>query len=213
MLLRGFGALMLVALTWNATGGCARAQDWKITSPVQACSGDYAFSFYGGTLVNTPMFEIFVTKHQMPWQWELRSSYLVAAAVSREVIAYRDWVALELEGGAGKRFGFLQEGEFWGAAYLRWKLFPWNGYVRTSVAVSTGVNYATDVPPYERLRTKGEGSRLLHFLSPELTFGLPSMPDLDLVFRFHHRSGGKLGIFNGTSGGAQYSTAGFRMRF
>lgn len=191
----------------------ARSSDWRFTSLTEACRGDCGFTFYGGTLVNTPMTEIFTTKHQMPWQWDWKSSYLVAASLSREVVAYRDWVAIELEAGAGKRFGLLQEGEFWGAAYLRWKLFPWNDYVRTTVAVSTGLNYATEVPAYERMRTKGPGNRLLHFLSPELTLGLPSMPDLDLVFRFHHRSGGKLDVFNGTSGGAQYGTGGFRMRF
>jgi hypothetical protein len=30
----------------------------------------------------------------------------------------------------------------WLAFYARWKYFPWNDYVRTTVAASTGVNYA-----------------------------------------------------------------------
>lgn len=204
---------LLVAVALSLPFAPARADDWRFSSPFETCAGDCAVTFYGGTLVQTPMWEIFVTKHQMPWQWNWRSSYLVAGAASRELVAYRDWVALEAEVGAGKRFGFLNEGEFWGALYLRWKLFPWNDYVRTTVAVSTGLNYATEVPPFERYRTRGPGSRLLHFLSPEITFGLPSMPDLDLVLRFHHRSGAELGFFNHTSGGAQYGTAGIRYRF
>ena len=204
--------LQMLALSCLSVAN-AQATDWKFTSPFDNCDKDCAITFYGGQLVKTPMYEIFVTKHQMPWQWNWRSSELVAGTVSRELVAYRDWVAIEAEIGAGKRFGLLREGEFWGAAYLRWKLFPWNDYVRTTVAVSTGLNYATDVPLYEKLRTKGSGSQLLHFLAPELTLGLPSVPDLDLVLRFHHRSGGDFAIFNHTSGGAQYGTAGLRYRF
>jgi hypothetical protein len=37
---------------------------------------------------------------------------------------------------------------------------------------------------------RNQGRRLLHYLSPELTFGLPSMPDTDFVISSHHRSGG-----------------------
>lgn len=115
--------------------------------------------------------------------------------------------------GAGKRFGFLDEGEIWGAVYVRWKAFPWSEYLRTTVAVSTGLNYATDVPVFEKLRTRGPGNQLLHYLSPELTLGLPSQPNLDLILRFHHRSGGNLAIFNHTGGAAQYGTMGLRYRF
>jgi hypothetical protein len=39
------------------------------------------------------------------------------------------------------------------------------------------------------------------------------MPNVDLVLRFHHRSGGKANIFNSATGGVQHGTAGIRMRF
>ena len=192
----------------------AKANDWRFATPFEACRGDCAFTFYGGTFVQTPMYQIFVSKGQLPWQWRYKDSYLVAGTLSREVVAYRDWAAIELEAGVGQRFGFLQEGEAWGAMYFRWKWFPWNEYLRTTVAISTGLNYATDVPPYERFRTDSPKSpRTLHFLSPEITFGLPSAPNVDLVLRLHHRSGGRANIFNSASGGAQYGTAGIRYRF
>jgi hypothetical protein len=79
----------------------------------------------------------------------------------------------------------------WLALYARWRYFPWNDYVRTAAAVSTGVNYASAVPQYEVYYSgNNQGERLLHYISPELTFGLPSTPDTDFVIRSHHRSGG-----------------------
>lgn len=191
----------------------ARAEWIEFLSPLRPCQADCAVTVFAGQLVKTPMYEIFVTKHKMPWDWDWRSSYFVGAAASREIVRFDRFAAVEAEVGVGKRFGFLGEEEVWGAAYFRWKEFPWNGYVRTTVAASIGLNYASDVPVFEKLRTNGPGSKLLHYLSPELTLGLPAYPDVDLVIRFHHRSGGRLAFFNHTDGGAQYGTAGLRLRF
>lgn len=66
----------------------ARAQWIELLSPFRPCQADCAASLFAGQLVKTPMYEIFVTKHQMPWDWDWRSSYFVGAAVSREVIRF-----------------------------------------------------------------------------------------------------------------------------
>ncbi len=202
-------ALVLAALAPSQ----ARAEWITLLSPFRPCLVDCAVSVFAGQLVKTPMYEIFVTKHQMPWEWDFRSSTFVGAAFSREVVRFEHYAAIETEVGVGKRFGILDEGEVWGALYFRWKAFPWDEYLRTTIAVSTGLNYATDVPVFEKLRTKGPGNQLLHYLSPELTLGLPAYPNVDLILRFHHRSGGNLAFFNNTGGGAQYGTAGLRVRF
>jgi len=104
--------------------------------------------------------------------------------------------------------------------FLRWSWFPWNSVVRTSIAVSTGLNYAFEVTPLEigRANNGGKGSHLMHYLAPEAAFALPQHPDFELLFRFHHRSGGReifcdSGIFNCAVGGSQYLSAGFRVRF
>jgi hypothetical protein len=52
----------------------------------------------------------------------------------------------------------------------------------------------------------------MHYLAPEITLAAPSRPDLELVFRFHHRSG-VWGIVSDAWGGAQYASVGLRLRF
>jgi hypothetical protein len=136
----------------------------------------------------------------------------------------REGISYELETGAGQRFGSLHEEEVWLAFYARWKYFPWNDYLRTTVAASTGVNYASAIPQYEVISSSNnQGERLLHYFSPELTLGLPSMPDTDFVIRSHHRSGGGQffgndfpgygSLFHGVKGGVQYLTFGVRQHF
>ena len=113
----------------------------------------------------------------------------------------------------------MHETEAWAAIYLPWTAFPWNEVVRTTVAVSTGISWVSGVNSIEEKR--GEvpgGSRLLHYLSPEITFAMPHNPHAELLFRFHHRSGGGdfiLGdteLFKGVTGGAQFISTGLRFR-
>lgn len=102
----------------------------------------------------------------------------------------------------------MNETEAWAAVFFRWTQFTRNSIVRTSLAVSNGLNWATSVHQQEEdLAGIPGGSRLLHFLSPEITFALPQAPNWELLLRFHHRSGdggfllGKAEILNGVSGG------------
>ena len=118
----------------------------------------------------------------------------------------------------GQRYGALRETEAWVAIYARWVRFPWSDFLRASLAVSTGLNFASGVALYEEARGKVPGgSRTQHYFSPEMTFGLPDKPDVDLVFRFHHRSGGAVvgnkTLFNGTDGGVQHFMLGLRYQF
>ena len=191
----------------------ARAFDVTLRSPFDPCARDCTATLFAGRLVTTSMWEIFLTRHQMPWDWRWGRSGFVGGALAREVVRFDRFAAIETEVGVGKRFGALHEGEGWGALYFRWKWFPWEEYLRTSVAISIGLNYATAVPAFESQRAGVAGQNLLHYLSPEITFGLPSQPDLDLIFRFHHRSGGDLPVFNRAGGGVQYGTAGLRYRW
>lgn len=186
---------------------------WRFISPFSQCEMNCTATIFYGRYIQTPMTDIFIKYKKAPWDWKTKDSDLVSGAFNREVLVYEDIWAFELEAGVGKRFGRQDEWEFWGALYGRWKAFPWNDYVRTTIAVSTGVNYATDVSLIERAKSPKHQSRALHYLSPEITFGLPSQPNLDLVFRFHHRSGGDLPLFNKTGGGSQYQTVGLRYRW
>ncbi|MBB3973405.1 hypothetical protein GGR24_002075 [Hansschlegelia beijingensis] len=178
-------------------------------SPFGPCEMNCSATIYVGRYISTPMSDIFAKFKTAPWNWKTKDSTLVSGSFSREVLTYRDLWAFETEIGVGKRFGALEAAEAWGALYWRWKAFPWNDYVRTTVAVSTGLNWASKIDGIERDKAS-HTSHVLHYLSPEITFGLPDNPNWDLVFRFHHRSGGKLAVFNHNSGGAQYQTVGLR---
>lgn len=183
---------------------------WRWSSPFSPCDMNCSATVYVGKYVKTPMSDIFLKFKTPPWDWKTRDSQLLSGSFSREVLSYDDLFAFETELGVGKRFGDQKQTELWAALYARWKYFPWNDYVRTSVAISTGVNWASSVSQIEREKSPGHTSEVLHYLSPEITFGLPQTPNLDLVFRFHHRSGGDLGVFNKTGGASQYQTVGLR---
>jgi hypothetical protein len=193
---------------------------WRWSHLAQPCAGDCAVAIYAGRLVETPMADIFGIDDFTPvWNWEYGKSGIVAGTVSRRFASFGPWMDFEIEGGIGKRFGDQKEGEIWGAIFARWIWFPWNHYLRTTVAVSTGLDWATGISEWERDRSGNrEGSRLLHFLSPEITFADPGRPDLEFLIRLQHRSGGNtiigpIDLFNKTGGGAQYLTAGIRWRF
>ena len=186
----------------------------QFNSPFSPCAMNCAVHGFAGRYVRTPMSDIFgLSDVTAPWDWKFRDSTIVGAAFSRDVLTYGRFWAFETEIGAAKRFGAQDEWELWGALYWRWKAFPWNDYVRTSIAVSTGVNWASDVSRIEREKSPRHQSQVLHYLSPEITFGPPGNPNLDVVLRFHHRSGGDLALFDKTGGGSQYQTIGLRYRW
>jgi len=188
---------------------------------IKKCAG----TFYLGIQNNTSQANIFgLSRFAAPYAYQFGDSYFISGSFSRTIAEVGPYISYELEAGAGQRFGSLREEEVWLAFYARWKYFPWNDYVRTTVAASTGVNYASAIPQYEVIsRGHNQGQRLLHYFSPELTLGLPSMPDTDFVIRSHHRSGGGQffgdnfpgygSLFHGVKGGVQYLTFGIRQHF
>jgi hypothetical protein len=187
------------------------------------CAGNCAVTGYAGPRLDTSLSHVLGFKESFipPWQYNFGDSGLVGAAFSRVLLDGGQWADIEAELGVGQRFGSLHEQEVWVALYGRWKYFPWNDHVRTSLAISTGLNYADGIPPYEaQVSVSGtdHGSNLLHYFGPELTLGLPSYPNLDFVVRIHHRSGGQeiwgyAPIFKGVNGGAQELVFGLRDHF
>lgn len=192
------------------------------------CGGHCALHLYGGRDTPTNMTAMFALdsaasfkpdEFRPVWDWDYGRSGLVAGAVSRRLVRLLGVLDVEAEAGVGQRFGRMSEAEVWSALFFRWTWFPWNSYVKTTLAASTGLNYATGLPVDERMRdSEGRSSRLLHFFSPEITISLPSQPQWELVARLHHRSGGRIlfgevPLFNGVDGGAQFATLGLRYRF
>jgi len=184
------------------------------------CTGDCALTISIGPRLETTLRSALALEqpYTAPWNWQYGNSGLVSAALSKRYVLIEDTIYFEGEIGFGQRYGALRETEAWVALYARWVRFPWNEFLRTSLAVSTGLNFASGVARYEESRGKVPGgSRTQHYFSPEMTLGLPDKPDVDLVFRFHHRSGGAIvgnkTLFNGTDGGVQHFMVGLRYRF
>jgi len=190
--------------------------DWRWRSLDQPCNGDCGVAVYGGPLVDTAMTRIFLTKGIPPWGWDYGKGGIVAGTASRKLVTLFGVFDLEPEIGVGQRFGSMRETELWAAIYVRFTGFPWNNYLYTTVAVSTGLTYASGISAEETrradVRVAPPGARLLHYFSPEITFALPEHRELELLFRFHHRSGAYCALSCFT-GGAHYGTVGLRYRF
>lgn len=196
---------------------CARAEDWLdwqwygITGP---CDQKCAVMVFGGRFVETSMTDIFLKGDLSPFNWDYGDSGFIGVTASRTVASiWQERFTIEPEIGIGKRFGAMDEYETWAAVFLRYNYFPWNDYVYTTVALSTGLNYASGIPDLEKARAgNGRGDRLMHYLAPEITFALPKDKSKELVVRFHHRSGA-YGLVSDADGGIQYLTVGLRFRF
>jgi hypothetical protein len=142
-------------------------------------------------------------------------NYLIAGDLSRRLGRVYDHFIFEAEVGAGYRFP-VHATEGWTALYLRYDGFPWNHILFTTAAINTGLSYVNKVSDVEMDagsdRGNPNGSRLLHYLGPEITFAAPQYRNSELVMRWHHRSG-VFGTFNGVWGGSNVVTVGFRQRF
>lgn len=197
--------------------------DWNGDNFFGPCAGDCSVAVHGGRQVVSPMSQVFFERYPaIPvWKWTWRDSDIVALSFSRRLATFWQALAIEPEFGVAQRFGTMHAAEFWGAVVVRWTEFPWNDYVRTTIALSEGVSVASKIDPLERALNDPKvtktgvtrnASLVLNYFSPEITFGVPQLQSYDLFVRWHHRSG-LFKTINGVNGAAQYATLGLRMHF
>jgi hypothetical protein len=211
------GAQSAPAQSSESTAAAVSVRPWLVWHTqgfFSSCDGNCAFAIYGGRDITTDMRKAFLLRSPVaPWQWQGGNAGLLAGAFSRRFASVFDVLDFEAEAGVGQRFGDMHATELWSGVSIRWTAFPWNSYVRTTIAITEGINYATEIDAAERLMSDGHrASSVLNFFSPELTLALPSHPYEELLLRFHHRSG-IFGAIHGVTGGAQFGTVGFRHRF
>jgi hypothetical protein len=149
-----------------------------------------------------------------PWSLDFAPSNLAAVAYSRHLATlWPDHLELEGEVYGDIRWGEDDVWEAGAALTFRWTKFPWNETVKTSFAISTlGISYTSKIPAQEDRNFIGNGSKLLHVFSPEITFADPDNPQLEGLVRLHHRSG-VFGAINGVYGGSNVLSVGVRYRF
>ena len=114
-------------------------------------------------------------------------TYIAMAALAREFWRYENRISFEVEGQVGKYFGDEHQWQFNGLIIGRWKRFPWDKYLDTSLAVGDGLSYNTETSKIEKEDDEDAG-KWLNYLMFELTLGLPEYPSWNLVYRIHHRS-------------------------
>ncbi len=143
------------------------------------------------------------------FQTDFRDSYVAALSVGRVLYSYTRYAQWELEGQTTRHWGKQNHSEINAALLLRWKRFPWDQHLRTSVAIGIGPSYAFEIPRIEDER-HDKASRRLLFMPFELTAG-PKSGAWECLIRIHHRSGG----FDVVSeaGGSNFVTLGLRRWF
>lgn len=74
---------------------------------------------------------------------------------------------------------------------VRWRDFPWNRTVLTTIGVGEGVSWAshTSQKEEESESDPGDAPPWLNYLMTEFTFALPEHPEWQVAYRLEHRSG------------------------
>ena len=141
---------------------------------------------YGGQWTDTRIGHIFQT------QTQFESAYLWALGGSRTVYRLADGLVLEAELNSVIHTGYQDHFELNAAASLRWKRFPWDRYLNTTVAYGIGPSYAFSRPPIEqRPNGRHNPTRFLVFMPVEFTFAPAERYNIpwEALLRVHHRSG------------------------
>lgn len=173
-----------------------------------ASASDQYLTFYSGRYTDDKLGHVLVNK---PITFE--RSALAVAALSRVYPFESDKHQWELEGQIGKHYRAQTHWEFNALAIYRWNRFPWDHFLKTTVAIGDGVSLATEVPPLEASSPSNEGARrLMNYILVETTFAPPGASSWSLVARVHHRSG-VYGLFGDVRGGSNIIAVGIKMKY
>lgn len=156
--------------------------------------------------------DVFTDIVATPWDTRTENIYLVTLSYNRRIATIFRHLDIEVEGGVGRRFGDNDSFEAYAALALRWTEFPWNRHLRTTFAVyPIGPSYVADLSPSE-VSKDGRSANWLNYFALELTLAAPALPQVEMLFRLHHRSGA-FGLINGSTNGADFLSVGARFRF
>ena len=195
---------------------CAAMVFWLLTAAVPGLAAepeaparrDNGIAIMGGIFSPDVFSDIVLS----PWDTRTESIYLLSGSYNRRLTTVLNHLDIEVEGGLGRRFGDNNSAEAYAALGLRWRAFPWNDFLTTSFAVyPIGPSYVANLSSAE-VSKDGKSANWLNFFSIELTVAAPSMPELEVLFRLHHRSG-VFGLINGSTNGADFLSVGARYRF
>jgi hypothetical protein len=179
-----------------------------LSTPAPSSAADYFVTVYAGKYSDNTLGHILVSKPIEFWH-----SYLAVIAIAKIFPLASPAHQWEVEAQVGQHFAGQHHAEINAAVIYRWQRFPWNHYLKTSIALGDGFSYATEVPPLELNSPTNEGSaHTLNYIVLETTFAPPWAKNWSLVTRVHHRSG-VYGLFNDVDGGSNVVAVGMKFRF
>jgi hypothetical protein len=148
----------------------------------------------------------------IPFAGGVERNFLVGGALDTKLNSYCGF-DFGVEVGTAGRFGDSASAEVWGGPTVHYRGFTF-GSVTISPGLVVGLSAVTRAIGIERQReiNNSGNASLLFYLGPELAFRLEQMPNVEFVFRTHHRSGleGRLGKMRE---GANANIFGVRFRF
>ncbi len=118
-------------------------------------------------------------------------SYLVGAAFARDFLPLGTHIVVGGEIGAAARFGNRASAEFWGGPNVRLRPLPIGEALAVVPGVVVGLSVVTKPTDIERQReiARNGDATLLFYLAPEVALLIRQWPNLEIVYRVHHRSG------------------------
>jgi hypothetical protein len=161
-------------------------------------------------------------------------NFIVGGAYQRDLYAFASGFVFAAEVGIADRFGhyavccdasgpgqsvltsgLVNSGELWAGPAIRYESLVLFNSLRVIPGFTAGFSATTDSIGKERQReltTPGGDARFLGYLGPEIGFSLVDLPQWELVFEMHHRSGAN-GTFGHLMEGYNSNVAGIRYRF
>lgn len=155
-------------------------------------------------------------------------NYIVGGAYQRDLLQFNSGLLIGAEVGLANRFGhyrmccdaitysqgMVQSLEMWGGASFRFDGIALFDTVRIAPGFVFGLSAVSSPIGQEALhQIDHQGSaKVLFYLGFDLTFSLANLPNTELVFRIHHRSGG-YGTLGGMKEGNNANVIGIRQRF
>ena len=168
----------------------------------------WAITLYSGPLTSQ-------TTSKLANDFDFEGAGIVVLAGSKELFyVWDNRLNFELEAQVAQQFGKQNHAEINPIVFIaRWRDFPWNNTLPTTLAIGDGLSIATENPKLEVTRRgRRNTNKVLNYVMAELTLSLPECPQWALVARYHHRSG-MFGVFNGVHDASTAFAAGIKYWF
>jgi len=181
-----------------------------ICTSTSANESESAVSVYTGRYTPDTLLQVFTETFNLNFD---ARDYVGVVAFSKTLKNPTTSRAWELEAQIGKHFNGQDHMESNLVVFHRWRQFPWNHRVRSTMALGGGLSYAFEDPPLEASNISNDGTtRLQFYLGLETTVAPPSWEHFSVLLRIHHRST-VAGLFGGVDSGSNYLSIGGRYEY